>query len=265
MHGVGLRTTHYGDLLSQPAAFECAEIITENVLGRGGRPRAVLEKVRREVPIFLHGVSMSLGGSDPLHASYLASLKELCRELEPAIVSDHLCFGTVRGQYAHDLWPLPFTEEAVEHVAARARQVQDALGRRLLVENVSSYVAYADSRLTEWEFVAAVAERADCGVLLDVNNVYVSSRNHGFSAREYIDGIPRERVGQYHLAGHLDKGTYVLDNHGSAVQPSVWELYRYTLERVGPRPTIIEWDEAIPSLPELVAESARARRLEEGA
>src|SRR5262249_3048152 len=205
-HGIGLRPVHYPDLLDGAPGAEWYEVISENYMIRGGRPLHVLERVREVAPIMLHGVSLSLGSTDPLNETYLAELRELAQRFEPAGVSDHLCWGSIGGRYAHDLLPLPYTEEALAHVADRIRRVQDALGRRILVENVSSYLTFHHSVLPEWKFLAAVAERADCGILFDVNNVYVSARNHGFSAHTYLDAIPADRVGQIHLAGHSDHG-----------------------------------------------------------
>lgn len=262
-HGFGLRVPHYAALLEHGASgVDFVEAVTENFLGRGGRPRAVLQRVRRDVPVALHGVSLSIGGTSPLNERYLDDLRVLCDEIEPAIVSDHLCFGTFGRHYGHDLWPLPYTEEAVGHVAARVGHVQDRLGRRLLLENVSSYATYADSQLTEWEFIDAVAERADCEILLDINNVYVSARNLGFSAEDYLDAVPPRRVAQLHLAGHSDLGSHLLDDHGSAVTPPVWELHRRAVLRFGPTPTIVEWDENVPTLARLTAEVEGARRSE---
>ena len=262
-HGFGLRVPHYPGLLEHGVrGADFVEAVTENFLGRGGRPRAVLERVRRDVPVALHGVSLSIGGTSPLNDRYLDQLRVLCDEIEPAIVSDHLCFGTFGRHYGHDLWPLPYTEEAVAHVAARVERVQDRLGRRLLLENVSSYARYADSQLTEWEFLDAVTERADCDLLLDINNVYVSARNLGFSAEDYLDAIPRHRVAQFHLAGHSDLGTHLLDDHGSAVPEAVWELHRRAALRFGATPTIVEWDEDVPTLDRLAAEVEDARRSE---
>ena len=212
------------------------EAVTENFLGRGGRPRAVLERVRRDVPVALHGVSLSIGGVSPLNRDYLHALRALCDEISPAVVSDHLCFGTWGRHYGHDLWPLPYTDEALAHVVARVATVQDVLGRRLALENVSSYVTFADSQLSEWEFLSQVARRADCDLLLDINNVYVSAYNHGFTAERYIDAIPIDRVAQFHLAGHRDEGAYLLDDHGSVVPPPVWALHRRAVSRFGADP-----------------------------
>jgi uncharacterized protein (UPF0276 family) len=259
--GFGLRVPHYSAFLeSGVAGADIVEAVTENFLGRGGRPRAVLERVRRDVPVVLHGVSLSIGGTTPLDQAYLRGLRELCERIEPAVVSDHLSFGTFGRHYAHDLWPLPFTEEALAHVVARVGQVQDDLGRRLALENVSTYLALASSELAEWEFLDEVARRADCRILLDVNNVHVNACNHGFSAERYVDGVSRERVVQFHLAGHLDMGSYLLDDHGSAVSPAVWALYERAVARFGPVPTIVEWDEDVPALDVLVSEADKARR-----
>jgi len=261
-HGYGLRVPHYASFVENGTRADYVEAITENFLDRGGRPRAVLERVRRDARVALHGVSLSVGGVDPLNAGYLRAVRDLSREIEAAEVSDHLCFGTVQGKYGHDLWPLPFTGEALAHVVERLRIAQDVLGRRLLVENVSSYVAFRDSEMTEHEFLAAVAREADAGILLDVNNVYVSARNHGFDATAYIDGIPADRVGQIHLAGHTDHGTHVIDDHGSHVCAEVWDLYRRAASRFGAVPTIVEWDDGVPPLDVLEAESAKARAIE---
>jgi uncharacterized protein (UPF0276 family) len=228
----------------------------------GGNPRRVLRQVREHYPVVLHGVSLSLGSIDPLDQAYLDRLVALTREVQPAWVSDHLCWSSFGGHTGHDLWPLPFTEEALEHVVRRVQQVQERLGRRILVENVSSYVEFTASSLTEWQFLTALAERADCGLLLDVNNVYVSARNHGFAAEDFLQGIPRERVGQYHLAGHSEHGTHLLDTHDHPVRDPVWDLYRAALRRFGPAATLIERDDDIPPLPELVAESRHAAEIE---
>jgi len=216
-HGVGLRPKHFSHVLEQPPAVDWVEATSENYMARGGRPLAVLEKVRRDLPVVLHGVSLSIGSTDEINQRYLRELRGLVDRIQPALVSDHLCWGSHGGRYAHDLWPLPYTDEALAHVAARVARVQELLGRQIALENVSSYVTYRDSTMAEWEFLASVAEHADCGILLDVNNVYVSSRNHGFDPAAYLAGIPPERVVQFHLAGHSDKGTWLLDSHGAAV------------------------------------------------
>ena len=213
------------------------------------------------MPVALHGVSLSIGGMDPLREDYLAGLAELAERIDALSVSDHLSFGTFGGHYAHDLWPLPYTEEALEHVVARVRRVQDRLGRQLLLENVSSYVEYRASTLSEWQFLSEVVTRADAGILLDVNNVFVSAQNHGFSPQEYLAGLPRERVQQIHLAGHSDGGGFLLDDHGSPVPEPVWRLYEQAVARFGAVPTIVEWDERVPELAELEAEAERACRV----
>jgi uncharacterized protein (UPF0276 family) len=261
-HGVGLRPTHYPAILDEGRRADWFEVISENYMLRGGRPLHVLERIRAERPIVLHGVSLSLGASDPLNEAYLAELRVLASRFEPAWISDHLCWGSHGKHYAHDLLPLPYTDEALDHVVDRVVRVQDALGRQILVENVSSYVGFAHSTMTEWDFLAAVAERADCGILLDVNNVYVSAVNHGFDAEQYLAGIPVGRVGQFHLAGHEDKGTHLLDTHDHPVCAAVWDLYRSAVARFGRISTLVEWDEHIPPFDDVLAEAERARAAE---
>jgi hypothetical protein len=258
-HGVGLRTRHFPRVLDGSARVDWFEAITENFMIPGGRPLAVLERARAAAPLVFHGVSLSLGSTDPLNEEYLAGLRRLVDRWEPAWVSDHLCWGSVGGHYAHDLLPLPFTEEAVRHVAARVRQVQDRLGRRILVENVSTYLAFTHSTMAEWTFLAAVAEEADCAILLDVNNVHVSATNQGFSAEEYVDALPAGRIAQLHLAGHQDAGTHLLDTHDRPVVAAVWGLYRRVVARCGPVSTLVEWDEDVPELEAVVAEAECAR------
>lgn len=261
--GIGLRPRHYAQMLEAPPPVGWLEVISENFFAKGGRPLHVLDKVRRDVPVVLHGVAMSIGTTDPLSGAYLKSLRTLIDRVEPAWVSDHLCFGSHRGQHVHDLLPLPYTEESLVHVVERVEQVQDVLGRRILLENPSSYVAFAASTLTEWEFLAEVAQRADCGVLLDVNNVFVSARNHGFDALEYLEGIPLSRVGQFHLAGHSDHGGYLLDTHDHPVPEGVWALYREAVKRFPNTSTLIEWDDNVPPFDVLVAETRRAAAIED--
>ncbi|HEY2386010.1 MAG TPA: DUF692 domain-containing protein [Candidatus Binatia bacterium] len=261
-HGLGLRTQHYPRVLDGTAHADWFEVISENFMLDGGRPLTVLDRTRAIAPVVLHGVSLSLGSTDPLNPDYLDALAALAARVEPAWISDHLCWGSVGGRYAHDLLPLPFTEEALVHVSARIAAVQDRLGRRILVENVSSYLTYTHSAMPEWEFLAAVAARGDCGILLDVNNVYVSARNHGFDPERYLDGIPAERVGQIHLAGHTDEGTHLLDTHVGPVPDPVWDLYRSALERYGRISTLVEWDEKVPDFDVLADEAERARAIE---
>ena len=261
-HGIGLRTKHFARFLEDRPPVDWVEVVTENFVADGGRPIAVLEKVRRDMPVVLHGVSLSIGSVDPLSETYLAALERLIARIEPAMVTDHLCWGSHRGQYVHDLLPLPYTEESLAHVAGRVAAVQERLGRRILLENPSSYVAFQDSTMTEWEFLSALCRRADCGILLDVNNVYVSARNFGFDPIDYLDGIDRDRVGQFHLAGHSDKGRYLLDTHDEPVPRAVWDLYREALRRFGRVPSLVEWDDHIPPLEEVVAQSRQAVAIE---
>lgn len=261
-HGIGLRPPHYPRVLDGTARADWFEVITENFLVPGGRPLRVLERARALAPVVFHGVSLNLGGTDPLDAAHLDAVAALARRWEPAWISEHCCWGAFGRHRAHDLLPLPFTEEALAVVVERVRRVQDRLGRRILVENVSSYVTFAHSTMPEWTFLAAVAERADCGILLDVNNVWVSAVNHGFSAAEYLAGLPLGRIGQIHLAGHTDAGTYLIDTHDHPVPDPVWDLYRAAVARFGPVATLIERDDDIPSLEDVLAEAAHARALE---
>ena len=259
-HGIGLRQQHYTAFLEGGVQVPWCEAISENFIMPGGRPLAVLESVRRERPVVLHGVSLCIGSSDALNLEYLRKLKGLAAQVQPAWVSDHLCWGSHQGRYAHDLLPMPYTEEALQHVVRRVVQVQEILQRQIMLENVSSYVEFTDSRLTEWEFIAAVAEQADCGILLDVNNVVVSAHNHSFDPLAYVHGIPPARVGQLHLAGHTQKDNYLLDTHVGPVPANVWELYRATLRHVGRVSTLVEWDEEVPELAVVLAEAAQAQR-----
>lgn len=261
-HGVGLRTEHYRDVLGGAPQVDWFEVITENFLVAGGNPRRVLRQVRERWPVVLHGVSLSIGGPDPLDEAHLSGLSRLAREIEPAWISDHLCWSGYNQHRAHDLWPLPYTEEALDHVVRRISQVQERVGRRILIENVSSYVEFASSSMPEWEFLAEVAKRADCGILLDVNNIFVSAHNHRFDALTYLNAIPVDRVGQFHLAGHSDHGTHLLDTHDHPVRDEVWELYRAAVRRFGNVPALIEWDDELPTLERLVEESQRARTIE---
>ena len=261
-HGIGLRPRHFSRLLAERPPVEWMEAVSENYLAKGGRPVAALEKVRRDVPVALHGVSLSIGSVDPLDRPYLEALRALADRIQPVIVSDHLCWGSHGGRYVHDLWPLPLTEEALAHVVERVELVQEVLGRQILLENVSSYLAFREPEMTEWEFLGEIARRADCGILLDVNNIYVSAHNHGFSAADYLKGVPADRVAQFHLAGHSDKGTYLFDSHDARVPEAVWDLYRMAVDRFGPVPSLIEWDDNIPELEVLVGESRRAASIE---
>jgi uncharacterized protein len=260
-HGIGLRPKHYPQVLDGVRA-DWFEVISENYMVRGGRPLAVLERVRADTPVVFHGVSLSIGSTDPLNVVYLDDLARLIARVEPAWVSDHLCWGSHGRRYAHDLLPLPYTDEAIDHVVERVRGVQDRLGRRILLENVSSYVEFRHSTMPEWVFLATIAERADCGILLDVNNVFVSATNHGFRAEDYLAGLPGDRIGQIHLAGHSDHGTHLLDTHDAPVRSEVWDLYRDAVRRFGALPTLIEWDDHLPPMGEVLAEAERARAAE---
>ena len=259
--GLGLRVDHYEALLDEPGQVEWLEIVSENFLVPGGRPLRWLERFRERFPLVMHGVSMSIGGTDPLDLDYLDQLAALARHVQPAWISDHLCWTGVAGVNLHDLMPLPYTEEALAHVVDRVRRVQDRLGRRILLENVSSYISFAQSQLTEWEFLAAVAERADSLILLDINNVHVSAHNHGFSALDYLDGLPPARVQQFHLAGHEQGGALLIDTHDAPVVDAVWDLYLEAVRRFGRVSTMIERDDHIPPLAELRAELDHARML----
>jgi uncharacterized protein (UPF0276 family) len=261
-HGVGLRPKHYPHLWDGSGRVDWFEVISENFMSAGGRPLAALERARALGPVVLHGVSLSLGSTDPLNEVYLAELRALADRIEPAWVSDHLCWGSVGGHYAHDLLPLPYTEEALAWVAERVARAQDRLGRQILIENVSSYLAFTHAAMPEWEFLAGVAARAGCGVLLDVNNVYVSARNHGFEAAAYLAGVPVGTVGQIHLAGHTDMSSYLFDTHDGPVIDPVWALYRAAVRRFGRVSTLVEWDDHIPALEVLCAEAERARAIE---
>ena len=259
--GVGLRTTHYEEILTSFPAVDWFEAISENFLVAGGRPLHILERVRARYPVVLHGVSLSIGSGDPLNLDYVRRLKTLADRIAPAWISDHLCWTGVGGHNLHDLLPLPYTEEALAHVVERVQRVQDVLGRRILLENVSTYLEYTHSTLQEWEFLSAVAEGADCGILLDINNIFVSAANHGFSAGDYIEAVPRRRVHQFHLAGHTDRGTFLHDTHDHPVAAAVWDLYEHAVRRFGPTSTLIEWDDRIPPFADVHAEATRARRI----
>jgi uncharacterized protein len=259
--GVGLRRPHYTHILETQPKLDWFEVLSENYMVDGGRALEVLEGVRGRYPIVAHGVSMSIGSADPLNRKYLAQLRELSRRFEPAWISDHLCWTGVGGRNLHDLIPLPYTEEAIHHVAGRIRQVQETLERTMLIENVSSYMAFVDSTMTEWEFISAIADEADCGILLDLNNIFVSAFNHRFDAERYLNAVPIERVVQYHLAGHSDHGTYLLDTHDHPVRDEVWALYELAVRRFGAVSTLVEWDDNIPEFAVLADTAAKARRI----
>ena len=259
--GVGFRSPHARRILTERPAMDWFEIITENYLSLGGLPRTELESLCASYRVVPHGVSLSIGGTDSLDPSYLELLRALVRGVDAPWASDHLCWTGVAGVDAHDLFPLPYTWETLSHVVERVKRVQGELGVPFALENASSYVEFQDSTMLEYEFLGELAERADCGVLLDVNNIFVSAFNHGFDARAYIDAIPADRVVQMHLAGHTDKGRYLLDTHADLVRSEVWDLFRRALRRLGPVSTLIEWDANIPSWEVLAAEAAVARSI----
>ena len=259
-YGLGLRTDHYAEFVEQKPQLDWLEIISENYLVPGGKPLHFLDRIRADYPMVMHGVSLSIGSVDPLDFVYLKQIKSLAQRVEPGWISDHLCWTGVDHTNLHDLLPLPYTEETLRHLTQRISRVQEFLGRRILLENVSSYVLCAQDEMSEWEFVSELAARADCFLLLDVNNVYVSARNHGFNPHDYIDALPGNRVRQIHLAGHQDNGELVIDTHDHPIRDEVYELYAHTLRKLGPIPTMIERDDHIPPLQELLAELEQVRQ-----
>lgn len=259
--GLGLRTEHYYAILESKPKVDWFEALSENYLIAGGKPLQFLDRIRENYPVVLHGVSLSIGATGEIDKNYLRDLKQLADCVQPAWISDHLCWTGVHGQNMHDLLPLPYTEETAKHVAERVKIVQDYLGRQILLENVSSYASYVDSSMTEWEFISQIAEAADCLLLLDVNNIYVSSFNHQFDAKAFIDGVPANRIQQIHLAGHHNHGDYIIDTHDAPVIDPVWDLYEYAISKFGAISTMIERDDNIPPLAELVQELEIARKI----
>jgi uncharacterized protein len=260
--GIGLRAAHYRDVLQTCPPVGWLEVHSENYFGEGGRALAFLEAIRAHYPLSLHGVGLSLGSTDDLSRIHLANLKRLINRFEPGLVSEHLSWSSIGGRYLNDLLPLPYTEEALTHVATRIARVQDYLGRQILIENVSRYLAYRHTTIAEWDFLTAVAGQADCGILLDVNNIYVNAVNHGFDALTYLRAIPRELVQEIHLAGFtvntFEGGEIIIDSHNRPVADAVWALYRQAIHRFGPRPTLIEWDTELPALTVLLSEARQA-------
>jgi uncharacterized protein (UPF0276 family) len=259
--GLGLRPEHYDEILSGDPNVDWFEVISENYMIPGGKPLRILDEIRERYPIVMHGVSLSIASTAPLDEDYLTELKTLADRVDPKWISDHLCWTGVHGVNLHDLLPIPYTQEALNHVVDRVSRVQDFLGRRFTLENVSSYVTFAESEMSEWEFVSEVARRADCWLLFDVNNVYVSAHNHGFSTRDFLHGVPRDRIVQFHLAGHSHEGDHIVDTHDHPVCDEVWDFYRQTVSHFGPVSTMIERDDNIPPLAEVVAELDVARRI----
>lgn len=265
--GIGLRAPHYSEVLAAWPDIAWLEVHSENFFVSGGEALRVLDAVRQRCPVSLHGVGLSLGSSDQLNLEHLRKLKALIERVQPAAVSEHLCWSSIGGRYLNDLLPLPYSQEALAGVCERIRQAQDFLGRRIMIENVSSYVRFKGATMPEWEFIAEVARRSDCDILLDVNNIFVSASNHGFSALDYLRAIPGERVGEIHLAGYeTDEGEpadedFLVDTHSRPVSDAVWTLYAQALKRFGPKPTLIEWDNDIPALSVLLAEAGKAQAL----
>lgn len=259
--GLGLRKDHYRDFLESHVPVDFVEVISENFMIDGGRPRAILRQVRERHPVALHGVSMSIGSADGLDRAYLQRLKALADEIDPLFVSDHLSWSRFRGFSSHDLLPLPYTQETLELVCANIAMAQDVLGRAMLVENPSSYVTFSRSTMTEWEFLDAMCARSGCGLLLDINNIFVSATNHSFDPVAYVDAVPAERVRQVHLAGHSQGRDMLIDTHDQPVPPPVWALYAHAMSRLGPVATMIERDDAIPPLCDLLAELDQARAI----
>jgi uncharacterized protein (UPF0276 family) len=259
--GLGLRPDHYEDVLNGQPNVDWFEIISENYLVAGGKPLHYVDRIRERYPLVMHGVSLSIGSVDALDLDYLGQLKTLAHRVQPAWISDHLCWTGVNRVNLHDLMPLPYTEDALRHVAQRVRQVQDFLGCRILLENVSSYVSYRQSQMQEWQFLTQLTEAADCDLLLDVNNIYVSSVNHGFSAMEFLTSVPAHRVRQMHLAGHQQQGACLIDTHDQPVPEPVWNLYQTAAQLFPHAATMIERDSNIPPLADLVAELDRARQI----
>ena len=261
--GLGLRPQHYNDIVSHRPKVDWFEIVTENYLVPGGNPHYFLNQIREHYPVVMHGVSMSIGSCDALDKDYLKQVKALADRIQPKWISDHLCWTGVNGINLHDLLPLPYTEEAVDHVANRISEVQEYLGRRILIENVSSYITYEHSVMTEWDFLTAIVEKADALILLDINNIFVSAFNHHFNPMDYLNGIPVERVQQFHLAGHDHKGTHIIDTHDHEIVSEVWTLYEKAVERFGEVSTMIERDDHIPPLNDLLEELSKAKKIAE--
>ena len=258
--GIGLRTPHYPTILGDWPEIDWFEIISENYMDSGGRPMATLEQIAGRYPIAMHGVSLSIGSTDPLDREYLNRLKALAERIDARWLGDHVCWTGVGGKNGHDLYPIPMNERTLEYLIERIRTAQDILERRLVLENASTYVTFASTTMEEQDFLREMAEQADCGLLLDVNNVYVTCRNHGSDPIRYLEGIPLDRVVQIHLAGHTDKGTHCIDTHDGPVRDEVWDLYAWVQKRAGNRATLLEWDDSIPPFEEVHAEVLRARR-----
>ncbi|HAT2066364.1 TPA: DUF692 domain-containing protein [Legionella pneumophila] len=259
--GLGLRPNYYEEILTSKPDLDWFEILTENYLIPGGKPLYYLDKIREHYSIVMHGVSLSLGSTDPLNWDYLNQVQELASRIEPVWISDHLCWTGVHGLNTHDLLPVPYTTEAIQHIVSRIQEIQDFLKRPFLIENVSSYLTYKQSEMSEWDFILEIVKQSGCYLLLDVNNVYVSSFNHNFDPMAYINSMPPGRVAQIHLAGHTNHGDYIIDTHNAPVIEPVWDLYEATIQRLGPVSTMIERDDNMPDFSELLSEINHAKRL----
>jgi uncharacterized protein (UPF0276 family) len=264
-YGLGLREPHYDQVVKSRRPVDWFEILSENYMEAHPGHWEFLADVRAQYPLVMHGVAMNIAGADPIDEAYLAKLKALAKVVKPICVSDHLCWTSAHGVNSHDLLPVPYTKEALAHVAGRVKQVQDILGQPLVLENPSTYTEFKASAMSEWEFLAELAERSGCYLLLDVNNVYVSAFNHRYDAKRYIDAIPESRVAYIHLAGHRNCGTHIIDTHDDHVIDEVWNLYRYTIAKLGHKPTMVEWDDNIPAFDVLLAELGKARDVAESA
>ncbi len=262
--GIGLRTTHYQKILDEKPAIDWLEIVSENFMVDGGKPLEVLDSILEHYPVIQHGVSLYLGSTDPLNKEYLKRLKTLARRTKTPFLSDHLCWGSVDGSYSHDLLPMPYTFEAVIHTAERIKAVQDYLEIPICVENVSSYAEFNASEMSEWQFLSEISERADCGILLDVNNIYVSACNHDFNPYDYLHNIPLERIAQIHIAGHSQFDNFILDTHDAPVRDEVWQLYAETMRLIGRTNTLLEWDANIPAFETVLAEALKANKFIKG-
>lgn len=262
-YGLGLRTEYYETIINEKPKIDWFEIITENYLVPGGKPLHYLDKIREDYPMVMHGVSLSIGSHDPLDWDYLKQVKQLAKRIQPKWISDHLCWTGVHSKNMHDLLPLPYTEDMVQHVATRIQEVQDFLEQRILIENVSSYITYTSSEMTEWDFIREISERADCHILLDVNNIYVSAVNHEFNPLDYLNAMPSHRIYQIHLAGHSNMGDHIIDTHDNEIVDDVWDLYAAAINRHGIISTMIERDDNMPSFDLLLLELQRARNMME--
>lgn len=259
--GIGLRMEHFEDIEQQQPDIPWFEVLSDNYLLEGTTQRDFLYSVRENYPVTFHGVGLSIGSTDPLNQDYLKRLKQLKNEIQPAWISDHLCWTSAHGIVTHDLIPLPYTDSVIKHIVERVLQVQDYLGESLVIENVSSYLQFKSTEMTEWDFINEITRQADCRLLLDVNNIYVSSQNHQFDATEYLFAMPKERVAEIHLAGYEDRGTHLLDTHSRPVTPPVWELFKKAVEHVGDVPVLIEWDNDIPALERVIEEADKAENI----